>query len=214
MKKTYKKAALVVGLLMAASAAFAGPSACDAQAGNLVANCGFETGDFTSWALSGNDVPGEEGNLYGVEQGADPFDGISPNSGNYQAFFADQVANATTLSQTLSTQAGSTYLISFFLAQDTAPGTGEGSNSLDVMFGGTTLTNQSNVGVEGYTEYSFLATATSGSTALSLTLGNGLGEFLLDDVSVTVPEPSSIAGVGIGLFAMMFAARRRRTLKD
>jgi hypothetical protein len=214
MKKTYKKAALIVGLVMAASASFASPSACDAQAGNLVANCGFETGDFTSWKVSGNDVPGQEGNAYGVEQGADTFDGTSPHSGDNQAFFADLVANATTLSQTLSTKAGTDYLVSFYLAQDTTPGSGEGSNSLDVMFGGTTLTNQSNVAVEGYTEYSFLTSATSGSTALSLTLGNGLGEFLLDDISViTVPEPSSIAGVGIGLFAMMLVARRRQARK-
>jgi len=213
MKKILQKAALVVGLSMVASASFASPNTCDA-ASNLVANCGFQTGDFTNWAVSGNDVPGEQDNLYGVEQGADPFDGISPNSGNYQAFFADLTANATTISQTLSTQAGDTYLISFFLAQDTAPGTGEGSNSLDVMFGGTTLTNQNNVGVQGYSEYSFLANATSGSTTLSLTLGNGLGEFLLDDVSVSVPEPSTAAGVGIGLLAIMFATRRQRAGKD
>ena len=31
------------------SAAMATPSLCDSIAGNLVANCGFETGDFTGW---------------------------------------------------------------------------------------------------------------------------------------------------------------------
>ena len=215
MKKSFQKSLLVVALLMASSASFASPSACDTQVGNLLVNCGFETGDFTGWTVSGNDVPGASGNLYGVEQGADPFDGISPNSGNYQAFIADLAANATTLSQTLATQVGNKYLISFALAQDTAPGSGEASNSLNVLFGGNTLINQSNVPVEGYTDYSFMATATSDSTALSLTLGNGLGEFLLDDVSVTsLPEPSSVAAVGIGLLAMMFAMRRRRAFKD
>jgi hypothetical protein len=214
MKKAIQKVACFVGLLMAASASFATSSACNAQAGNLVANCGFESGDFTGWTVSGNDVPGEQGNLYGVEQGADPFDGMSPHSGNNQAYFADLVSNASTLSQNLATQAGKNYVISFYLAQDTTPGTGEGSNSLDVMFGGTTLENVSNVAVEGYTEYSFLASATSSSTSLKLTLGNGLGEFLLDDVSVvaaaTVPEPSSIAVIGIGMLAMLYAVRRRQ----
>src|SRR5580704_4911525 len=68
---------------------------------NVVSNCGFETGDFTSWTVSGNDVPGELGNLYGVE-GTDPFPtpgGTAPFSGNFQAYFGDLNANATTISQ-------------------------------------------------------------------------------------------------------------------
>src|SRR5277367_3761001 len=71
---------------------------------NIVANCGFETGDFTGWTLSGNDVPGELGNLYGVK-GTDPSplpDGTAPNSGTSQAFFADIAADPITLSQTLA----------------------------------------------------------------------------------------------------------------
>src|SRR5215831_7889435 len=32
------------------------PSACDAVAGNLVTNCGFETGDLTGWNISGFDT--------------------------------------------------------------------------------------------------------------------------------------------------------------
>src|ERR1700728_1754539 len=80
----------------------AGSSICAAVAGNLVANCGFETGDFTGWTVTGSDVPLSEGILYGVE-GQDPIDLIYPNSGNYQAFVADLDTNATTLAQTLDT---------------------------------------------------------------------------------------------------------------
>lgn len=210
MKKNIQKSLLAAGMLMVASASFAAPSMCDAIVANLVANCGFETGAFSGWTLSGNDVPGAEGNLYGVEMGPDPVDGISPNSGDYQAYIADLAANATTLAQTLPTQAGDSYLISFALAQDTVPGAGEGSNILNATFGATTLINQVNVPVEGYTNYSFMTVATTDTTTLSLTAGNGLGEFLLDDVSVTVPEPGSIAVLGIGLLAMLFALRRRR----
>jgi hypothetical protein len=161
-------------------------SICDAAVGNLVANCGFETGDFTSWTLSGNDVPAELGNLYGVE-GIDPIDSIAPNSGDDQAFFADLVANATTLSQMITTNPGDTYAISFYAAQDTASGTSLCgrvlcSNELSVSFDGTSLT--------------FVATPTDASSALNLVLGNDLGEFLVDDVVVTdtsavTPEPSA-----------------------
>jgi hypothetical protein len=206
------------GLICASFILFAGlpqgraGSVCDAVAGNLVTNCGFETGDFTGWTLSGNDVPGEAGNLYGVE-GLDPVDGISPNSGNYQAFFADLDSNATTLAQTLNTSITTdTAFVNFFLAQDTTPdSSAEGNNFLDVTFGSTTLVDVTGTPVQGYTEYSYAVTPgspTSATTALSITLGNGLGEWLLDDVSVVVtPEPSAwtlaLGGVllGLGMFA-------------
>ena len=88
---------------LTASHASGSTSFCDSNPQNLVQNCGFETGDFTSWTTSGSDVTlGQLGNLYGVE-GTDPLDGISPNSGSFQAFIADLDPNATTLSQTLNT---------------------------------------------------------------------------------------------------------------
>jgi hypothetical protein len=37
-----------------------------AAADQLVSDGGFETGNFTGWHLSGNDVPLALGNLYGV----------------------------------------------------------------------------------------------------------------------------------------------------
>jgi len=182
-------------------------SICDATLGNLVSNCGFETGDFTSWTTTGNDVTnGLLGNLYGVETGADPIVGTLPNSGLSQAYFSDIVSNATTLSQSISTVASDTYTVSFELAQQ-LEGPGTVNNSVAVSFGGTTLATLTNVGVENYTLYSYTATASSASSLLSLKLGDDIGEFLLDDVTVTqnapaVPNPANalllLSGLGVG----------------
>jgi hypothetical protein len=181
---------------------------CGSVAGNLVLNCGFESGDFTSWTLTGNDVPGELNNLYGVE-GSDPFAG-DPNSGTSQAFFSDLPANATTLSQTLATVVGQTYIVTFYLAEATE-GPGTLSDDALVKFGASTVENLSNLSDQGYTKYTADIVATSGSTTLSFVMGNETGEFLVDDVSVAAatPEPATIPVIGGLLLVGAYFVRRR-----
>lgn len=185
-------------------------SICDNTPGNLVTNCGFETGDFTGWTLAGNGVPGDNGSFYGVE-GTDPYDSISPNSGSYQAWVGELDVNAVTLSQTINlTGPYDEYTVSFYVAQDTAV-VAPYSNELEASFGGATFINDSAVPVEGYTEYSFTASDAAPTATLSITLGNDVGEFLLDDVSVvSTPEPSPwflLLTVGA---PCVFAAKRSR----
>ena len=199
--------------------AFCGaPAKADAcsSPGNLVANCGFETGDFTGWTLSGNDVPSELGNLYGLE-GSDPFPlpaGTDPNSGSFQAFFADQYADATTLSQSLATSIGQTYSFSFYMAQELV-GPGSVNNVFEVSLGGTDVEDLTDVAAQGYTLYSGTFTATSASTALDFKAGNDIGEFLLDDVSVTSsPEPSALllGGPLAALLALVLMTFRKQRI--
>jgi hypothetical protein len=177
---------------------------------NIVSNCGFETGDFTSWTLTGNDTPGELGNLYGVE-GIDPFPlpgGTAPHSGSFQAFFADLNADPTTLSQMLTTTPGEAYTVSFYLAQELV-GPGTVNNSVDVTLGGVTVEDLTNVGVQGYTLYTGTVTTTSASSLLSLSFGNDIGEFLVDDVSVATPEPAGWPVAAVCLAAVAWFHRRR-----
>jgi hypothetical protein len=209
-------ALLCVGswLALVAPRSQASASVCDAIVGNLVTNCGFETGDFTGWTVSGNDVPGELGNLYAVE-GTDPYPtpgGTAAHSGNNQAYFSDLVLRSTTLSQTVATVAGDKYAISFYLAQEPL-GPGTVNNSVTVGFNGTTLATLSDVGVQSYTLYTYHGTATSASSLFSLVLGNDIGEFLLDDVSVVkspVPLPASGWLMLSGLVGVGVMARKRR----
>ncbi len=186
-------------------------TACTAMTGNLVANCGFEAGTFSGWTLTGTDVPLQEGTLYGVE-GTDPVNSIAPHSGKDQAYFADLTTSPLTLSQSIATVAGTAYKISFYAAQDTDPNSGGSTytNSLSASFGGASLISSAVVPVEGYTLYSFTGVAGSSASVLSLTFGNDLGQFLVDDVTVTAtPEPAAWVLVAGGAVMALSLARKR-----
>jgi hypothetical protein len=217
VKNTIKVLLVVVASSFCALQARADSSVCDAAAGNLVSNCGFEVSStFTSWTLSGNDVPGQEGNLYGVESGLDPVSNIGPNSGNNQAYFGDLPSNPTTLSQNLVTTAGQTYTISFYLAQDTE-GPGNANNSVLVDFGGTQVDDLSDVGIQGYTFYSVTDVASSGSTNLAFVFGNEIGQFQIDDIEVVAtPEPGSWALLltGVLLIGWMYRSKSGQALRS
>ncbi len=87
-----------------------------------------------------------------------------------------------------------------------------------VSFAGMSLANLSAVPVEAYSLYSFETNSVaSTSSSLSLTLGNGLGQFLLDDVTVVgsaAPEPSAWILVLFGFAAFvsvrLLSARRSK----
>jgi hypothetical protein len=153
-------------------------------AANLASNPGFETGDFSGWTLSGTDyLPGGNGNYYGV-------DSIDAHSGSYGAYFGP-VGGVLNLTQTIATTPGTSYEISFWLAQ--APATPPTYiSSFGVSFAGANLFTESPAPESNYTEYTFEATALSASSLLQFSFRNDTGFFSLDDVSVNTSAPSAV----------------------
>ena len=206
MRKTLSVVALMFCGLWSLQAV-AGSSICDGIVGNLVANCGFESGNFNGWTVGGNTAnPGS--NYYGV-------DGFDANSGNFGAYMSEDLlssSSAVTLSQTLATVAGQQYGISFWLQQDTPPAVGY-NHSFTAIFGGSTmLTLTPTVSAPGpngvWTEYTFYETATSSSTLLSFSFVNDDGYWSFDDASVVTPEPATGLLAGTAVFALLLLRRK------
>lgn len=157
---------------------------------SLVVNGGFEDAYFVGWSAS------------------DPTFGtfVSPSGSEYSALSGDYFAalGATgrlgSLSQTLNTVAGTTYTVNYFLASD-----GNAPNEFKAVWGGTVLSDLTNIAQQSYTEYRFTVTATSSLTTLTFFERNDNGYLSLDDVLVnisTVPEPTSMVPLGAGLAAV------------
>lgn len=170
--------ATLLGLTM--SGARATPSSCNAVAGNLAANCGFETAG--SW--SGN----------GLQMVNGTFGTWDQHSGSY----FDAMGNGVkTLSQTIATVLGGTYSISFFAVNINDP-----TATIGASFGGAIVsapatprpgqtfligTSPTSNNSQNYVEYSGSAFASGPSTALVFSTATGTGQFiLLDDVVVTL----------------------------
>jgi len=198
-------------ILAAACALLAAPAFADT---NLLANPGFETGDFSGWTLAGETRPD-----HSFVSDSDTYPGWDewlPHNGN--AFAAlGAIGSNLSLSQTFATTPGETYTFSFHLGSD-----GETPNALTARWNGSPVLaladqpeTQGHDLIHGpaaaeYAVYSFTRVASGPTTTIQFDSRNDQGWWALDDVSVTLPEPSSLASSGAGILALAACAWHRR----
>jgi hypothetical protein len=195
MKLPALLAAAAIGTLFTPAATHAAPGVCGAIAGNLVVNCGFDTGNQNGWTPT----PASSGSLFATS-------GSTVNSGDYSHYFAATGGIDDALAQVLSTVPGQAYQVSFVL--DTS---GAAPAHFNASWNGATLVDLINPADQPFTFYSYTVTGT-GTDTIRFAAHDVFSVMFLDDVSVVetdTPEPASLALLAVGLVGL--AARRRLT---
>jgi len=143
------------------------PSACDMVAGNLVMNCGFETGDFTGWTRSGD--PG--------------FTSVDPGSAHTGNFGLDTgpVGDLGFIAQQLPTgDQGAMHHISFWLLN-----LGGTPNRFQVSWEGNIIYDVSDLPAFEYRRLDFDVFACGDRSELKFGFLQAPAFFHFDDVVVT-----------------------------
>jgi hypothetical protein len=213
--KLISLAITTTGLLCFALPGFA--DICGTTPGNIVANCGFENGIYSSTigASTNNSVPID----WTPNAGYD----LEPSFNNVTSFSNSGSAGLSignydyqpvpSLSQTLTDISSAAYSGSLFVAYGGGVG-GDSGAFFDVLINGATVLALDDTATYPYARYTFNFTGT-GSDVLTIEGNTNPSEWYADDIVVTTaatPEPQFgflMAGVMLG-FAF-FVRRHART---
>ena len=176
---------------------------------NLVNNGGFESG-LSGWTTSGLTCSGTGGSFnaatgcYGMD--SDP----GAYSGNSALYLGTAAGNGV-VSQSIATAALDTYNVSFWLGNGAYNGQ-SAPNDLLVAFGGQTLLHLINAPAQAYTFYSYDVISNSATALLSFTNLQAPSFWVIDNVTVNqVPEPTTLALMGVALAGLCATRRRKAT---
>ena len=198
----------VLGLWLASPSAFA----------NLILNGDFEAGN-TGWTVTNN------AQIVGPCTAGCPttnplwFGGgtISQNGAWVGTFNNGDRAPVGSFSQVVSTNAGEAYHLQFSYGVTDSPNNDilEQQSMLVEAIGSGTLLSQTVVGnnpPQGLAQFDYFFTANSATTTIRFsdvgTNATGSRDGILDNVSL-VPEPASLALLGLGIAGLAFSRRRK-----
>ena len=174
-------------------------SSSTAHAQNLVANPGFETGDFTSWTV----IPAAVSSQVAV-------DSFIVHTGDFSASFGADGFQDDTITQVIPTAPNRTYLLSFWLLNDAV-----GQDHFAASVNGTPVFDIGPTSSSfGFTEETFTFIASNAPTLLSFSSFDRVRAFHLDDVSVinqnVAPEPGTLALLGMVALPLVGMLCRRK----
>ena len=157
---------------------------------NLMFNGGFESGNFTDWTLTHGQY------TYVTSGGA--YDGT-------YAYFNGEYAPGSTLSQTVDTTIGDSYVLTYWLAESSYGSSPGYSFTVATDASVTPLLVLSNTADFAYTMFTEEFQATNITTTISFSGYNLPGGTNMDDVSLVdaAPEPGTWGFMALGVGALL-----------